>query len=82
MPFESSVVLEGSKTPFFLTPMNLPFESSVVLEGSKTDSRAHFRGHQFESSVVLEGSKTGNGGAAVRLKIALFEEYLHFLKSS
>lgn len=43
---------------------------------------ALFTNLRFESSVVLEGSKTGNGGAALRLKIALFEEYLHFLKSS
>ena len=35
-PFESSVILEGSKTSSHRIRMNCLFESSVILEGSKT----------------------------------------------
>ena len=34
--FESSVILEGSKTSSFYRPLAYTFESSVILEGSKT----------------------------------------------
>ena len=34
--FESSVILEGSKTPFWNAQTDNLFESSVILEGSKT----------------------------------------------
>ena len=37
-PFESSVILEGSKTIAGVTSATLSFESSVILEGSKTRS--------------------------------------------
>ena len=36
MMFESSVILEGSKTCAIVWKRNEPFESSVILEGSKT----------------------------------------------
>ena len=35
-PFESSVILEGSKTFSCLVNVAIMFESSVILEGSKT----------------------------------------------
>ncbi len=34
--FESSVVLDGTKTAFGMYLQHLPFESSVVLDGTKT----------------------------------------------
>ena len=34
--FESSVILEGSKTNMICRIYNAQFESSVILEGSKT----------------------------------------------
>ena len=34
--FESSVILEGSKTHIHSAGRPAPFESSVILEGSKT----------------------------------------------
>ena len=56
--FESSVILEGSKTCVIFFSLYFPFESSVILEGSKTTNLA-VKPHQwFESSVILEGSKT------------------------
>ena len=36
IPFESSVILEGSKTFPLYNHNGKPFESSVILEGSKT----------------------------------------------
>ena len=56
--FESSVILEGSKTIGKAQKPSRMFESSVILEGSKTEERALFCQGQFESSVILEGSKT------------------------
>ena len=56
--FESSVVLDGTKTH---TTLNLPpdrFESSVVLDGTKTLSVFRLSDFTFESSVVLDGTKT------------------------
>ena len=36
--FESSVILEGSKTAGMEHTISLSFESSVILEGSKTNA--------------------------------------------
>ena len=60
--FESSVILEGSKTGWDNIMSRPKFESSVILEGSKTCTRYHRRIRPFESSVILEGSKTQRGG--------------------
>ena len=38
--FESSVILEGSKTAGFAVATPPTFESSVILEGSKTRGRS------------------------------------------
>ena len=56
--FESSVILEGSKTVYYFVNRTSKFESSVILEGSKTHPRTRRTGRKFESSVILEGSKT------------------------
>ena len=56
--FESSVILEGSKTDVAIPCFHKVFESSVILEGSKTLSSRGIRRTPFESSVILEGSKT------------------------
>ncbi len=56
--FESSVILNGSKTRLSYT-IGLPvFESSVILNGSKTMLYMTGNGCRFESSVILNGSKT------------------------
>ena len=34
--FESSVILEGTKTSNLILSIGSPFESSVILEGTKT----------------------------------------------
>ena len=36
LPFESSVVLDGTKTVFYVMKYVTKFESSVVLDGTKT----------------------------------------------
>ena len=56
--FESSVILEGSKTGVNEFATLPAFESSVILEGSKTITGVKTPRHSFESSVILEGSKT------------------------
>ena len=56
--FESSVILEGSKTGPFPSRPCTSFESSVILEGSKTSGGVPMIARWFESSVILEGSKT------------------------
>ena len=56
--FESSVILEGSKTGGKLQFHVYLFESSVILEGSKTIEINTSECIMFESSVILEGSKT------------------------
>ena len=56
--FESSVILEGSKTTARYLQASFLFESSVILEGSKTPSGRSRKVCRFESSVILEGSKT------------------------
>ena len=56
--FESSVILEGSKTYKSIFDLIDVFESSVILEGSKTSITAGIVCRTFESSVILEGSKT------------------------
>ena len=56
--FESSVILEGSKTYINYSMNGIEFESSVILEGSKTHHYGYNDGFTFESSVILEGSKT------------------------
>ena len=38
LPFESSVISEGSKTPSIVLVALLEFESSVISEGSKTNA--------------------------------------------
>ena len=58
MRFESSVILEGSKTIMALNLESVKFESSVILEGSKTWNSFDMKLIAFESSVILEGSKT------------------------
>ena len=56
--FESSVVLDGTKTYFLANRLNVLFESSVVLDGTKTPPFVTFLMTEFESSVVLDGTKT------------------------
>ena len=56
--FESSVVLDGTKTRRFALLLSMVFESSVVLDGTKTTSLAICITLSFESSVVLDGTKT------------------------
>ena len=56
--FESSVILEGSKTELLCFTQRIQFESSVILEGSKTQGYSLLLSEWFESSVILEGSKT------------------------
>ena len=58
--FESSVILEGSKTARSFFSAAKVFESSVILEGSKTNLFTCFVARSFESSVILEGSKTAS----------------------
>ena len=38
LQFESSVVLDGTKTNSLITVFYIKFESSVVLDGTKTES--------------------------------------------
>ena len=56
--FESSVVLDGTKTRILKTRGSNRFESSVVLDGTKTHSFPFDPSMSFESSVVLDGTKT------------------------
>ena len=56
--FESSVILEGSKTNPDTGDSTNMFESSVILKGSKTNVVTNKLLILFESSVILEGSKT------------------------
>ena len=57
-PFESSVVLDGTKTKAKAELDDARFESSVVLDGTKTAAAFNVLGAMFESSVVLDGTKT------------------------
>ena len=57
--FESSVVLDGTKTGQIYLKLRFMFESSVVLDGTKTRLAIVGIPHKFESSVVLDGTKTG-----------------------
>ena len=72
--FESSVILEGSKTVCPFKREAFRFESSVILEGSKTRSGHSKMACQFESSVILEGSKTTGISVvtSTRLRVVLF----------
>ena len=74
LPFESSVILEGSKTKEVKHVKYHQFESSVILEGSKTNPRTVWPPNEFESSVILEGSKTGEilSGKCLSLRVVLF----------
>ena len=56
--FESSVILNGSKTNATTGQQKPQFESSVILNGSKTYPLRKWRNYLFESSVILNGSKT------------------------
>ena len=56
--FESSVVLDGTKTYSRAEPLAFVFESSVVLDGTKTQLVCDIRELRFESSVVLDGTET------------------------
>ena len=57
--FESSVVLDGTKTSITEHQFCAAFESSVVLDGTKTRGAHLGFKRKFESSVVLDGTKTG-----------------------
>ena len=57
--FESSVILNGSKTHPAEFRRLQAFESSVILNGSKTPVLCVTVIPKFESSVILNGSKTG-----------------------
>ena len=57
--FESSVVLDGTKTYEPSARQGVGFESSVVLDGTKTFQAISPCRSRFESSVVLDGTKTG-----------------------
>ena len=63
--FESSVVLDGTKTRAHAVMNVAMFESSVVLDGTKTDRVTYVYGEPFESSVVLDGTKTRLGDLPV-----------------
>ena len=56
--FESSVILEGTKTERHGCKSLFLFESSVILEGTKTFDKWLYTSLAFESSVILEGTKT------------------------
>ena len=56
--FESSVVLDGTKTVERHEGSYIWFESSVVLDGTKTVRNINKQTTTFESSVVLDGTKT------------------------
>ena len=56
--FESSVILQGSKTENDNYRTVGKFESSVILQGSKTNKMFGTNITEFESSVILQGSKT------------------------
>ena len=56
--FESSVILEDSKTKVLTNIKKYVFESSVILEDSKTIKLNKMPKVVFESSVILEDSKT------------------------
>ena len=56
--FESSVVLDGTKTTDEPVGQVHEFESSVVLDGTKTFISGSGYRLSFESSVVLDGTKT------------------------
>ena len=72
--FESSVVLDGTKTFAFLHIVSPAFESSVVLDGTKTSCTASYTSFMFESSVVLDGTKTAvkDNAAYIGLRVVLF----------
>ena len=74
MRFESSVVLDGTKTLHFIFQARFMFESSVVLDGTKTRGSMKQRSLAFESSVVLDGTKTTiiAAGTSRRLRVVLF----------
>ena len=56
--FESSVILQGTKTKARACPALCAFESSVILQGTKTGGCSGGAGEKFESSVILQGTKT------------------------
>ncbi len=58
--FESSVILQGSKTYDIEEYELYAFESSVILQGSKTYNITSYNVAMFESSVILQGSKTAH----------------------
>ena len=72
--FESSVVLDGTKTIASLISGIAGFESSVVLDGTKTPSSLSTCATWFESSVVLDGTKTLAVADSLmrRLRVVLF----------
>ena len=56
--FESSVILQDSKTVKCLDIYPIEFESSVILQDSKTNIDGGCSALTFESSVILQDSKT------------------------
>ena len=59
LKFESSVILQGTKTIPQGSCTVHQFESSVILQGTKTTAPARYTSTLFESSVILQGTKTG-----------------------
>lgn len=53
MRFESSVILDSSKTKTFLGIEHIQFESSIILDSSKTAFTECECESGFESSVIL-----------------------------
>ena len=72
--FESSVVLDGTKTNNTIAQASGLFESSVVLDGTKTVLIDSGDDYLFESSVVLDGTKTSLPVTMTgeRLRVVLF----------
>ena len=60
--FESSVILQGTKTNLSAMFTVVRFESSVILQGTKTHMVIIVRQCEFESSVILQGTKTAGNG--------------------
>ena len=56
--FESSVILQDSKTNLNSIKSKLQFERSVILQDSKTQIYEFSASEAFESSVILQDSKT------------------------
>ena len=72
--FESSVVLDGTKTKGGNVNLQAVFESSVVLDGTKTFFPFVTSFEGFESSVVLDGTKTTAYATCIprSLRVVLF----------